>query len=222
MKTKLIPLLALLAILPFARAADAAPCCAACAADAKPAAEKSCCADETPAAAFTAKSLYQLDATWTNDAGQPVRLASFHGHPVVVAMFFASCEYACPIIVTEMKRLRDSLPADVRAETRFVLVTFDSTRDTPAALAAYRERMQLDDAWTLLRGADADVQELAMLLGVKYRQDAKGQFSHSNLITILNPEGEIAHQRAGLEGDVGAAARAVTATLATGRTIPNS
>jgi protein SCO1/2 len=48
-----------------------------------------------------------------------------------------------------------------------------------------------------------------MLLGVKFKQDARGQFSHSNLITILNPAGEIAHQRAGLMGDVSDAAKAV-------------
>jgi protein SCO1/2 len=128
-------------------------------------------------------------------------------------MFFASCEYACPLIVDDMKRLGALLPADVRAQTQFVLVSFDPARDTPAALKAYRERMKLDDAWTLLRGDAAHVQELAMLLGVKFKQDARGQFSHSNLITVLNPAGEIAHQRAGLMGDVSEAAKAVAATL---------
>ena len=215
MKTKFLTLIALFAAAALGRAYGAAPapCCAACAA-AKPAAGKSCCAAEMPIANFTARSLYQLDAKWTDDAGRPVQLASLRGRPVVMAMFFASCEYACPIIVSEMKRLRDTLPATVREQTRFVLVTFDAVRDTPAALKTYRERMALDGAWTLLHGAEADVQELAMLLGVKYRQDANGQFSHSNLITVLNPEGEIAHQRAGLQGDVAAAAQAVAVTLA--------
>ena len=89
-----------------------------------------------------------------------------------------------------------------------------SARDTPAALKAYRERMKLDGAWTLLHGDAANVQELAMLLGVKFKQDARGQFSHSNLITVLNPEGEIAHQRAGLMGDVSEAAKAVALVAA--------
>jgi protein SCO1/2 len=212
MKTKFLTLIALFAVAALGRTYGAAPalCCAA----AKPAAGKSCCAAKMPVADFTARSLYQLDAKWTNDAGRSVQLASFRGRPVVMAMFFASCEYACPIIVSEMKRLRDTLPTAVREQTQFVLVTFDSARDTPPALEAYRERMALDGAWTLLHGAEVDVQELAMLLGVKYRWDASGQFSHSNLITVLNPEGEIAHQRTGLQGDVTAAAQAVAATLA--------
>lgn len=222
MKTKLA--LALIALVSVAclRATDSAPaaCCPACPADAKPVAAKdACCAAETapavnlPAPKLTKGSLYQLDAQWTNDTGARVQLAALHGRPVVLAMFFASCEYACPIIVDDMKRLGALLPADVRAQTQFVLVSFDTARDTPAALKAFRERMTLDDSWTLLRGDSANVQELAMLLGVKFKQDARGQFSHSNVITILNPLGEIAHQRAGLMGDVSGAARAAAITV---------
>ena len=51
------------------------------------------------------------------------------------------------------------------------------------------------------------VQELAMLLGVKFKQDARGQFSHSNLFTILNSGGEIVHQHVGLKGEISAAAK---------------
>lgn len=170
-----------------------------------------CAADMSTAktAPVSDRSIYQLDATWTNDAGESVNLAMLRGHPVVLAMFFANCEYACPIIVNDMERIHDALPTDARPQTQFVLVSFDSKRDTPSALKAYRARMQLPANWTLLHGAPDDVQELAMLLGVKYRQDARGQFSHSNLITVLNSKGEIVHQRSGLQGEVTSAARAV-------------
>ena len=192
--------------LPSAASGAATPkkhaCCDACCSEEKPAA--------TPAA-FTAKSLYQVDSSWTNDSGQVVTLASLRGRPVVLAMFFANCEYACPVLVSDMQRLRNSLPAAVRDRAQFVLVSFDPARDTPVALKAYRAKASLDAGWTLLHGDEQAVQELAMLLGVKYKQDARGQFSHSNLITVLNDEGEIAYQRAGLMGDVSEAAKAVVA-----------
>ena len=92
-----------------------------------------------------------------------------------------------------------------------MLVTFDVARDTVAALKKYRETAALDAGWTLLRGEDAAVQDLAMLLGVKFKRDANGQFSHSNVFTVLNAEGEIVHQRPGLMGDVSEAAKAVVA-----------
>jgi protein SCO1/2 len=175
---------------------------------AKPAAAP-CCEELKVAAPLSNRSLYQLEAQWTNDADQTVALTSFRGRPVVLAMFFASCEYACPVLVDDLKRLRATLTPEVRDQTQIVLVSFDTVRDTPAALRAFRERMNLDSRWTLLRGADSAVQELAMLLGVKYKQDARGQFAHSNLFTVLNAGGESIHQHAGLMGDVSPAAKVV-------------
>jgi protein SCO1/2 len=173
-----------------------------------------CCAiptaSSTTAAAPSSRSLYQLDSSWTNDAGEHVQLAAFRGQPVIVAMFFAQCEYACPMIVADIERARKLLPPAVREKTQVVLVSFDSARDTPAALHAFRARMSLDSSWTLLRSEPRAVQEFAMLLGVKFKQDARGQFSHSNVITVLNPEGEIVHQRPGLQGDVSELAQAIT------------
>jgi protein SCO1/2 len=169
---------------------------------ATPAVPPCCAVEEKAGAPLSARSIYQLDAAWTNDAGSTVRLAALRGRPVVLAMFFAQCEYACPILVRDMQRVRAALPEALRAQTQFVLVSFDTARDTPAALRAYRERMALDAGWTLLRGDTAAVQELAMLLGVKFKQDARGQFSHSNLFTLLNRDGEIVHQQAGLQEDV--------------------
>jgi protein SCO1/2 len=168
-----------------------------------------CCAEEKPAAPLSARSLYQLDAKWTNDAGIAIQLAGFRGQPVIVAMFFAQCEYACPMLVSDILRVQAGLPAEMRNKAKVVLVTFDSTRDTVEALSAYRRRLQLDETWTLLRGETSAVQDLAMLLGVKFKQDARGQFAHSNLLTLLNAEGEIVGQRAGLQGDVSDLTQAV-------------
>lgn len=196
----------------------APPCCAEKASAARPpccdekaaaAAKPSCCEEVKSAAPFTARSLYQLDVKWTDDAGRTVTLATWRGRPVVLAMFFASCEYACPVLVHDIQRLRERLAPEARNRTQVVLVTFDTVRDTPAALQAFRARLQLDAGWSLLTGADDAVRELAMLLGVKFKQDARGQFAHSNLFTILNPEGEIAHQHAGLMGDISPAAQVV-------------
>lgn len=170
-----------------------------------------CCVEEKNVAPLGARSLYQLDATWTNDAGAPVRLASLRGKPVLLAMIFTHCEYACPILVQDIQRLRAAVPESVREKAQVVLVSFDTERDTPEALKAFRERAGLDAHWTLLRGDQDAVQELAMLLGVKFKRDARGQFAHSNVITTLNAGGEIVHQHAGLNGDVSAAARALIA-----------
>jgi protein SCO1 len=158
-----------------------------------------CCTKEMSAAApVSDRSIYQLDSSWTNDQSAALKLVSLRGRPQIVTMFFAKCEFACPILIHDMKRIEAALPENMRTNVGFVLVSFDSERDTPAALAAYRKIHELPPNWTLLRGSPDDVLEFATLLGVKYRKDLRGQFAHSNLITVLDPGGELVHQQAGL------------------------
>jgi protein SCO1/2 len=160
-----------------------------------------CCAEVTHAGPFTDRSVYQLDSDWTTDAGQTMKLGQLRGEPQVVAMIYCSCPYACPLLVQEMQQLAQSLPANARTNVGFLLVTFDPDRDTTGALRAYRATRKLPEPqWKLLRGSPEDTRELALVLGLKYRQDAGGQFAHSNLITILDAKGEIAWQQTGLAG----------------------
>lgn len=182
-------------------------CCAA-----KTAEKTDACCAAMDTTAFSKESLYQLEATFTDDSGRTVALGELRGRPVVLAMFFASCGYACPLTVTNMQAIRDRLPAGVREQAAFVLVSFDVARDTPAVLLKYRAQRALDAGWMLLHGDDGAVRELAALLGVKYKQEAGGMFSHSNIVTVLNPAGEIAHQRIGLTGGLDETAAALTAS----------
>lgn len=213
MKTQLICLAFLTTSLAFGAEPPAAakPATAACCAAEKPVVKKDACCAAMEGTPFSKDSLYQLDVTFTDDTGRPFTLGELRGRPVVLNMFFASCGYACPLTVTDMQAIRDKLPAAVRERAVFVLVSFDVARDTTEVLAKYRAQRALDDRWILLRGTDDSVRELAALLGVKYKQEADGMFSHSNLVTILNAAGEIVHQRAGLKGGLDEAAAAVAA-----------
>ena len=158
-----------------------------------------CCRHLAAAANYTDKSVYLLDSTWTTDAGQSVKLGTLRGRPQVVAMFFASCQFTCPLTVNDLKNIEAALPADLRTNVGFTLISFDSRRDTPSVLHAYRASHDLlGPDWTLLRGEPEDVRELAALLGVIYKQDAAGNYAHSNLITVLNAEGEIIFQQPGI------------------------
>lgn len=159
-----------------------------------------CCSTNSslPASAPTDKSIYQVETTWTSDLNKPFKLAQLTGKPQIVAMFFASCKYACPIIVHDIRRIEAGLKEAGITNVGFVLVTIDVERDTVQRLHAYREQRGLDDNWLLLRGTSEDTLELGALLGVKYKKDARGQFAHSNVITVLNAAGEIVHQQVGL------------------------
>ena len=158
-----------------------------------------CCRKLMPASAPTDRSLYQLDSVWTSDVGRKVPLRVLQGRPQVVAMFFTHCEFACPITLHDLKRIQESLPPEIRNQVDFLLVTLDPERDTPAVLAKYRKQQHLGTkGWTLLTGSADDIRELAALLGVNYRKDERGQYAHSNIISILNRDGEVIHQQVGL------------------------
>lgn len=201
MKTHACPVLWALLLLAAGSTAYAGSCCKP---KAEPAPKPACCpavpAPTEAALPFTAESLYQLDAAFTDDTGKAFSLGELRGRPVALNLFFASCSYACPLTVTDLLAVQASLPADVRERAVFVLVTFDTERDTTAVLAQYRRSRQLDGNWILLRGTDDAVRELAALVGVKYKREADGSYAHSNVVTLLNPQGEIIHQRLGLRG----------------------
>lgn len=161
------------------------------------------------------KSIYQTGAQWTDDNGKPFNLKKLSGHPVVLIMFYTGCQVSCPVIVEELKTIHQALPSELREATRFVLVSMDSGRDLPKELHKFREIKRLTgEEWILLHGSDDEVTELAMLLGMKIKEDSLGQFAHSNLITVLNKAGEISSQRTGFSTDLQQLVQAIgTASL---------
>lgn len=151
---------------------------------------------ELEAGEHSSESLFQVDSTWLDQQGKTRRLADFAGAPTVLAMVYASCDAACPAMIALMKHMESS--ADVPKNTQFVLVSFDPERDTVDKLQAFARSLRLSDRWTLLRGAPDDVRELAVLLGVRFKQNEDKSFSHSNNITVLDGSGEIEGRSAGL------------------------
>ena len=152
-----------------------------------------------PAAPLADRSLYHLDAPWVTHRGDEVVLADFRGTPTVVVMLYANCETACPILIRDALRLENALPNDVRVRTQFVMVTIDPEQDAPDNLAAYVRKNDLEASnWHFLSGAQTQTRALAALLGVQYRPAGNGMFSHTNLVTVLDPEGVIALRMEGL------------------------
>jgi len=153
-------------------------------------------------ATLSGESLYQLGSTWTNDRGEPLKLVTLAGAPEVVAMVYTRCTSLCPLLVHDLKSMDRAIPGGARQRTRYVLVSMDPGHDTPAALAAYRRHMGLDDdRWTLLRGNESDTRELAAVLGFAYCKGDGRNYSHSSLVTVLDKGGCIVHQQTSVGAD---------------------
>ena len=141
-------------------------------------------------------SVYDLDARWRDQAGVARQLSSLRGRPQVIAMIYTHCSTTCPFTVAEMKRIERESPRDAG----FVLVSLDPARDDPARLAEFARERGLDASrWTLLDGSDDAVRELATVLGVRYRRLSPEELAHSNALTLLDADGVVAYQHAGLD-----------------------
>lgn len=147
---------------------------------------------ETATERAPSPSIYPLELTLRDQTGAAIAPDVFKGHPVVVSMFYGSCPAACPLIVTHIKQIEASLPAEVRADTRVLLVSFDAERDDPAALTRLASAHRVDvTRWRFAAAPEDDARQLANAIGVHYRNEGNGVFSHDSVIAVLDREGRI-------------------------------
>jgi protein SCO1/2 len=168
-----------------------------------------------PGAAVPGESLYQLTVPLTSQDGKTVPFDSLRGRPMLVTMFYTSCDGVCPMLAFTMRRVVAALPAGQRGRVRALMVSFDPERDSPQALQAFAKLHQLDSAqWLLARADEGDVRELAAVLGIRYRPLPGGVFSHSAVITLLDADGVVRARTENLQTLDPDFMRAVSHTLA--------
>ncbi len=153
-----------------------------------------------PVGTISSASIYMLTDTFQTQENKNVTLSSFAGRPTVVGMIFTNCTYACPRLTADIKNIEEKLK-DENGKINFVLVSFDSERDDPAQLKKFADNLGLDANWALLHGSDQAIRTLSVLLNVQFEKDAEGNFSHSNIISVLDKNGVLRFQKEGLDAD---------------------
>lgn len=138
-------------------------------------------------------SIYQLKSTWQDQTGKDVHLKDFAGKIVIITMGYTGCAHACPLIISKVKSIEAELKLKKITNYRVVFVSFDTVKDRPKDLKKYIDKKELDvNVWTMLSSnKDADVRELANVLGINYKDVGDGDFVHSNVITALDTKGNI-------------------------------
>lgn len=146
------------------------------------------------------ESIYQVADTFQTQDNKSITISSLAGKPTVLGMIFTHCDYACPRLTADIKNIQEKLK-DEDGKINFVLVSFDTERDTPTQLKKYAASLNLDKNWTLLHGSEDAVRMLSVLLNVQFIKDAEGNFSHSNIISVLDKKGNLQFQKEGLEAN---------------------
>jgi protein SCO1/2 len=146
-----------------------------------------------PTSALPADSVYQLQVLLTDQQGRQQPLAGHRGQPLLVSMFYTSCQYVCPMLVDALNDTRARLKPDQRARLSVLMVSFDPERDTVAVLERTVRERELDPAhWTLARTDARSVRKLAAVLGIQYRLLPNGDFNHTTALILLDADGRIA------------------------------
>ena len=156
------------------------------------------------------------DFTFTERSGRKVSLADLKGKVWVVQFFYTHCTDICPLTVPQMGLLHLEYlnDPDFRSAVRFVSITVDPERDTPAVLSKYAEHFSADpDLWLFLTGDKAATVRLAQQgfkLGIgeeanppeiaKKTGEEKELF-HSNRLVLVDRTAQIRGYYSGVDAE---------------------
>lgn len=149
----------------------------------------------------SAGSLHDLKSEWLDQNGEKFQLSGFKGSKVIIGMIYTSCPHACPMTISKVKEIEQAIKKHVKYKV--ILASFDVKNDKPENLKKQVDQRKLDQkVWKLLSAkSDEQARELALVLGISYKELEDGGFSHSNAITLLDENGEVVGRLEGLNSD---------------------
>ena len=105
--------------------------------------------------------LFEVPSTQLIDeTGKQVNLDAMKGSVTVYDFIFTSCTGTCPIMTNNMRALTPKVDKD--ANVKFVSISVDPARDTPAVLSDYAKRHRNDPRWTFLTGDRQSIIDLSV------------------------------------------------------------
>ena len=112
------------------------------------------------------------------------------GAPILVSMFYTSCQFVCPMLIETVRDIEAKLSAEEREHLTVLLVSIDPAHDSVEVLKRTADERHVDSArWTLARTDAATVRKLAAVLGIQYRALADGEINHTTAVILRRCRG---------------------------------
>ncbi len=123
----------------------------------------------------------------------PVVVGPERGRPLVLFFGYTNCPDVCPTTMAEWARVKSKLGADA-ARVRFVFVTVDPDRDTPAVARRYAR--QFDSTFVGVSGDPTTTAAIMQAYGVAAGREDVGSaagylVSHSSQVFLVNGAGQL-------------------------------
>lgn len=147
------------------------------------------------------------EMTFTDEAGQPIRLDSLFGDkPVVLTLVYFGCPGICTPLLNELSRAADAADARPGADYRLVTISFNPHDTATVAkakranlLATMRRTQPAPDAWRFLVGDPDNIRRITEATGFHYLTSPNGQdFTHAATVIVLSRDGRIVRYLNGL------------------------
>ncbi len=132
---------------------------------------------------------------------KPYSRKNLQGDITIVDFMFTRCPFICPLLTAKMKHMTERLQG---TGVRFLSVSVDPERDTPAALREYASAYGADlTRWTFATGDWATVKSIVTdSLGFNLEEDPKttiplpgggtmNNISHPGAFSLIGPDGEL-------------------------------
>jgi len=167
-----------------------------------------------PAPRLPGNSIYQLGTPLTDQGGRAFTLAARRGSPMIVSMFYTSCQFVCPMLIDAIRATERKLTQSERRRLNVLLVSFDPAHDTVEVLRKTAGQRELDTPrWALARTDAKNVRKLAAMLDIQYRAMDNGDFNHSSVLVLVDAEGRFVGRSTDLSGTDPVFVKLVKATL---------
>ncbi|HIH2762286.1 MAG TPA: SCO family protein [Candidatus Azoamicus sp.] len=115
-------------------------------------------------------------------------------------MIYTNCKTICPIIIANMKAIEKLVLSNGIKNISFSLVSLDSDRDSVETLNKYFYEKKMNPfLWNLYKSSKNETLKLALATGIKYKKEKNNEYTHSNLIIILDKDGVIKMHHQGLD-----------------------
>ena len=115
---------------------------------------------------------YFTDTRLLDQDGREVRFYTdaLRGKIVLISFLYTSCTDICPILMSHLSDVQNSLGDRFGKDVFFVSISVDPEDDTPEELKGYAERFETKPGWTFLTGPKKDVDAVIRRFG-EFQED---------------------------------------------------
>lgn len=145
-------------------------------------------------------SIYNLNSRLISYTGEILNLNDFKGKIQVFSMIYTRCKTVCPVIISNMKAIEKLLPLHLKDNVKFFLISLDPERDSIDVLRKFFIEKNFNTVnWNLCKTDKNETLKIALSVGIKYKKEKNDEYTHSNVIIILDKSGVIKMQHPGLD-----------------------